>query len=88
MAPHAKIPLGPGYQTPFSETIRREADVLTGAVGLITEPRQAEDILAQGKADAVFLARELLRDPYWPLHAAKALGADVPWPKQYERAKN
>ncbi len=87
MVPHAKIPLGPGYQTPFSEAVRREAKILTGAVGLITEPSQAEDILAQGKADAVFLARELLRDPYWPLHAAKALGADVPWPKQYERAK-
>jgi len=88
MAPHAKIPLGPGYQTPFSEAVRREAEILTGAVGLITEPLQAEEILAQGKADAVFLARELLRDPYWPLHAAKALAADVPWPKQYERAKN
>ncbi|HVA66700.1 MAG TPA: NADH:flavin oxidoreductase/NADH oxidase [Elusimicrobiota bacterium] len=88
MVPHAQIPLGPGYQTPFSEAIRREAEILTGAVGLITEPRQAEGILAQGKADAVFLARELLRDPYWPLRAAKALGADAPWPKQYERAKN
>ncbi len=87
LVPHAKIPLGPGYQTPFSEAIRKEAGILTGAVGLITEPRQAEDILAQGKADAVLLARELLRDPYWPMRAARLLGADIPWPKQYERAK-
>ena len=88
LVPHAKIPLGPGYQVPFAEAIRQETGVLTGAVGLITEPRQAEEILESGKADAVLLARELLRDPYWPLHAAKTLGVDIPWPKQYQRAKN
>ena len=86
--PHARIPLGPGYQVPFAEAIRREAGVAAGAVGLITRPEQAEEIVASGKADAVLLARELLRDPYWPLRAAKALGADVPWPKQYARAKD
>lgn len=86
--PHARIPAGPGYQVPFSETIRRETGVATGAVGLITRPEQAEEIVASGKADAVLLARELLRRPYWPLHAAKALGVDLPWPKQYQRAKD
>ncbi|MHB1843521.1 MAG: NADH:flavin oxidoreductase/NADH oxidase [Deltaproteobacteria bacterium] len=85
--PHAKIPVGPGYQVPFAEAVKRDAGVPTGAVGLITDPHQAEEIVATGKADAVFLARELLRDPYWPLHAAKALGVDVRWPPQYERAK-
>ncbi len=85
--PRAKIPAGPGYQVPFSDAVRREAAIATGAVGFITDPRQAEEIVATGKADAVFLARELLRDPYWPLRAAGALGADVAWPKQYARAK-
>ena len=85
--PHAKVPLGPGYQVPFAEAIRREAGIATGAVGLITEPQQAEAIVASGEADAVLLARALLRDPYWPLHAAQALGADVEWPVQYLRAK-
>jgi len=85
--PHAKIPLTPGYQVPFSSAIRRQAGIPTGAVGLITEPAQAERIVAQGEADVVLLAREMLRDPYWPLHAAHALGVDMPWPKQYERAK-
>jgi 2,4-dienoyl-CoA reductase-like NADH-dependent reductase (Old Yellow Enzyme family) len=84
---HAKVPLGPGYQVPFAEAIRREADVATGAVGLVTEPAHAESIVASGQADAVLLARALLRDPYWPLHAAKVLGVDVPWPDQYLRAK-
>jgi 2,4-dienoyl-CoA reductase-like NADH-dependent reductase (Old Yellow Enzyme family) len=84
---HAKIPVGPGYQVPFAEAIRRDAGIPTGAVGLITSARQAEEILAKGQADAVFLARELLRDPYWPLHAAHELGVDVPWPVQYDRAK-
>jgi 2,4-dienoyl-CoA reductase-like NADH-dependent reductase (Old Yellow Enzyme family) len=83
----AKVPNEPGYQVPFAEAIRREAKIATGAVGLITEARQAEEIIAGGKADAVLLAREMLRDPYWPLHAARELGADVPWPKQYERAR-
>jgi 2,4-dienoyl-CoA reductase-like NADH-dependent reductase (Old Yellow Enzyme family) len=83
---HAKIPLGPGYQVPFAERIRRETGIKTGAVGLITEPQQAEGILARGEADAIILARELLRQPYWPLHAAKALGAAVQPPVQYLRA--
>jgi 2,4-dienoyl-CoA reductase-like NADH-dependent reductase (Old Yellow Enzyme family) len=82
-----KFKKGPGFQVPFAETIRKEAQIATGAVGFITDPQQAEEIISGGKADAVFLARQMLRDPYWPLHAAKALGADVPWPKQYERAK-
>ena len=85
--PDAKIAAGPGYQTPFAAAIRRDAGVATGAVGLITAPAQAEQIVATGEADVVLLARELLRDPYWPLHAAKALGAEVPWPPQYERSK-
>jgi 2,4-dienoyl-CoA reductase-like NADH-dependent reductase (Old Yellow Enzyme family) len=83
----ATIPVGPGYQVPFAQTIRREAHIPTAAVGLITTPQQAESILAEEKADAVLLAREMLRDPYWPLHAAQELGADVKWPVQYERAK-
>ncbi|HKX32797.1 MAG TPA: NADH:flavin oxidoreductase/NADH oxidase [Blastocatellia bacterium] len=85
--PGAVIPLAPGYQTPFAAAIRRQAGLKTGAVGLITEPEQAEQIIASGDADAVLLGRELLRDPYWPLHAAKALGVDVSYPVQYERAK-
>lgn len=85
--PHAKIPVEPGYQVQFAEAIRREAKIATGAVGLITSARQAEEIVSDGKADAVFLARELLRDPYWPLRAAHALRARVKWPRQYERAK-
>ena len=83
----AKIPLAPGYQVPFAQSIRREVGIPTGAVGLITEPKQAEQIIAKESADAVFLARELLRDPYWPLHAARVLGVDLEWPKQYSRAK-
>lgn len=83
---HVKIPVGPGYQVPFAERIRREADVLTGAVGLITTPQQAEDIITSGRADAVLLARELLRDPYFPLRAARELGQDIAWPAQYLRA--
>ncbi|HXY42215.1 MAG TPA: NADH:flavin oxidoreductase/NADH oxidase [Vicinamibacteria bacterium] len=85
--PHAKVPLGPGYQVPFAEAIRRQAGVKTGAVGLITEPLQAESIVAEGKADVVFLARAMLRDPYWPLHAAQVLGAAAAWPVQYHRAR-
>jgi 2,4-dienoyl-CoA reductase-like NADH-dependent reductase (Old Yellow Enzyme family) len=83
----ARVPAVPGYQTPFAERIRREAGIATAAVGLITEAEQAEQILSSGQADAVFLAREMLRDPYWPLHAAAKLGVDVPWPVQYLRAK-
>jgi 2,4-dienoyl-CoA reductase-like NADH-dependent reductase (Old Yellow Enzyme family) len=85
--PKAKIPVAPGYQVPFAEAIRREVKIATGAVGLITQPQQAEEIIAKGQADAVLLAREMLRDPYWPLHAAQALGADVAWPDPYHRAK-
>jgi len=85
--PGARIPLAPGYQVPFAERIRREANVLTGAVGLITEPEQADAIVHDGRADLIVLARALLRDPYWPLHAAEALGVYVPWPSQYLRAK-
>ncbi len=87
IAPGASIPVGPGYQVPLAAAVRRDADIPTGAVGLITEPAQAERIVAGGEADVVLLAREMLRDPYWPLHAARALGDDVPWPPQYERAK-
>lgn len=83
----AKIPLSPGYQVPFSAEIRGTAGVKTGAVGLITEPEQAEEIVAQGKADVVFIGREALRSPRWPLHAASQLKAETVWPKQYERAK-
>lgn len=86
--PGVKIPVGPDYQIPFAAAIRREAGIATGAVGMITEPEQAERIISSGEADAVILARVLLRDPYWPLHAAKALGVDLQWPEQYERAKN
>jgi 2,4-dienoyl-CoA reductase-like NADH-dependent reductase (Old Yellow Enzyme family) len=82
----AAIPLAPGYQVPFAERIRREAGIPTGAVGLITEPAQAAEIVARGRADVVLLARELLRDPYWPLRAARELGVSVPWPVQYLRA--
>jgi len=82
----AKIPVAPGYHVPFAERIRREAGVLTGAVGLITEPAQAEAIVRDGRADAVLLARELLRDPYWPMRAARELGQGVTWPAQYLRA--
>lgn len=86
LAPRAEIPLGPGYQVPFAARIRAGAGLPTGAVGLITDPEQAEAILAQESADLVLLGRELLRDPRWPLRAAKALGADVPWPASYARA--
>jgi 2,4-dienoyl-CoA reductase-like NADH-dependent reductase (Old Yellow Enzyme family) len=84
--PHAKIPVGPGYQVPFAEQIRQEANIATGAVGAITEPQQAEAIIRNGQADVVLLARELLRDPYWPIHAALQLNAPITLPVQYERA--
>lgn len=80
-------PAAPGFQTPFAAAIRRETGIPTGAVGLITEAVQAEHILVAEQADAVLLGRELLRNPYWPLHAAKSLGDDVAWPLQYQRAK-
>ncbi|HLJ30608.1 MAG TPA: NADH:flavin oxidoreductase/NADH oxidase [Candidatus Angelobacter sp.] len=85
--PGAKIPLGPGYQVPFAERIRREAGLPTIAVGMITEPVQADHIIRTGQADAVMLARQLLRQPYWPLHAAHVLAHEITWPLQYERAK-
>jgi 2,4-dienoyl-CoA reductase-like NADH-dependent reductase (Old Yellow Enzyme family) len=83
---HAKIPVGPGYQTQFAERIRREAGIMTGAVGMITEPAQAEHIIRTGQADAVIMAREFLRDPYWPLRAARELDQSIAWPVQYLRA--
>jgi 2,4-dienoyl-CoA reductase-like NADH-dependent reductase (Old Yellow Enzyme family) len=85
-AAHATIPVGPGYQVPAATRIRRDAGIATGAVGLITTPEQANDIVAQGQADCVLLARAVLRDPYWPLRAAEALGHEMDWPAQYLRA--
>jgi 2,4-dienoyl-CoA reductase-like NADH-dependent reductase (Old Yellow Enzyme family) len=82
----AKIPMAPGYQVPFAERIRRDAGILTGAVGMITEAQQADDIIRRGQADIILLAREMLRDPYWPLHAAAQLGKQISWPAQYLRA--
>lgn len=82
----AKIPLGPGYQTMFAAQIRRDTEILTGAVGLITSAEQAEHIVFTGQADVVFMARELLRDPYFPLRAARELNQDITWPAQYVRA--
>ncbi len=87
LVPHAQMPAAPGFQVPFATAIRREASIATGAVGLITDPAQAEQIVATELADAVLLARALLRDPYWPLHAAHALGAEVAWPNPYLRAR-
>lgn len=86
-SPLQQIPLGPGYQVPFAERIRREVGIATGAVGLITDPHQAEEIVSSGKADLVLLARELLRNPYFALEAAHLLGAEVAWPKQYLRGR-
>jgi 2,4-dienoyl-CoA reductase-like NADH-dependent reductase (Old Yellow Enzyme family) len=77
--------IGPGYQVPFAEAIRKHAGIPTCAVGLISDATQAEQILSLGQADAVALARALLRDPYWPRHAAKELKVDFPWPDQYKR---
>lgn len=87
MVPRATIPVEPGYQVPFAERVRREAGVATAAVGLITTAQQADGIIASGKADLVFFARESLREPHLGLDAARALGHDVAWPKQYARAK-
>jgi 2,4-dienoyl-CoA reductase-like NADH-dependent reductase (Old Yellow Enzyme family) len=83
---NADMPIGPGYQTAFAGHIRKAADIATGTVGLITSPAQADHVIRSGQADCVFLARELLRDPYWPLRAAHELGHVVPWPAQYLRA--
>lgn len=84
-AAKAQVPVGPGYQTAFAERIRRDAEVASGAVGLITQAAQAEHILRSGQADLVLLGRELLNDPYWPVHAAKELGVAASWPVQYLR---
>jgi 2,4-dienoyl-CoA reductase-like NADH-dependent reductase (Old Yellow Enzyme family) len=84
--PNAKIPIGPGYQVGFASRIRREANIPTAAVGMITDPVQANNIISNSQADLVFLAREMLRDPYWPVHAAAALGETASWPAQYLRA--
>jgi 2,4-dienoyl-CoA reductase-like NADH-dependent reductase (Old Yellow Enzyme family) len=87
LVPDVKIPIGPGYQVPFSERIKKETGILTSAVGLITEEHQAEEILRKKQADLIFLARASLRDPYFALHAAHLLGDDISWPLQYKRAK-
>ncbi|WP_343724724.1 NADH:flavin oxidoreductase/NADH oxidase [Herbaspirillum huttiense] len=84
--PSAAIPVGPGYQTGFAARVKSETGIATGTVGMITEAIQAEHVLRTGQADLVLLARELLRDPYWPLHAAQQLREDVAWPPQYVRA--
>ncbi len=83
-----KIPVKAGYQVPFAEQIKKETGILTGAVGLLTEAAQMEEILASGQADLILIARESLRDPYFPLHAAQQLGVDLKWPDQYDRAKH
>src|SRR5690242_21951181 len=82
----AQIPAGPAYRTAFAERLRREAEMPTGAVGYITGGAQADDILRTGQADVVFIARESLRNPYWPLEAAKEVHQQIAWPKQYLRA--
>jgi 2,4-dienoyl-CoA reductase-like NADH-dependent reductase (Old Yellow Enzyme family) len=87
VVPKVRIPTGPGYQVHFAEHVRRVANVPTAAVGMITTPEQADTIIRSGQADMVMLARELLRDPHWPLRAAHALRQERPWPPQYERAK-
>ena len=86
LVPGAVIPAAPGYQVPFATRVRQDTGVMSGAVGLITEPAQADQIIRSGQADCVLLARQLLRDPYWPLHAARTLGHEAPVPPQYLRA--
>ena len=83
----AKVDAGPGYMTPFAEKIRREAKIPTGTVGFITSAQQADHVVRTGQADLVAMARQLLREPYWPLRAAAELHTDIDWPKQYQRAK-
>ena len=83
----AAIPVGPGYQVPFAARVRREGGLMTASVGMITSPEQADQVIRNGDADMVLLAREFLRDPNWPLHAAHALGQEIEWPVQYQRAK-
>ena len=84
--PRAAVPAAPGYQVPFASTVRMKAGILTGAVGLITDVQQANEIITSGKADIVLMAREMLREPYWALKAGPAMGRDAQWPKQYQRA--
>ena len=84
---NAKIAVGPGYQVPFAAAIKNGAPILTSAVGMITDPHQANKIIESGQADAVMLAREFLRNPRWPLHAAQVLGVDIKWPIQIDRGK-
>jgi 2,4-dienoyl-CoA reductase-like NADH-dependent reductase (Old Yellow Enzyme family) len=87
LVPGASVPTGPGYQAAFAERLRREAGIATGAVGMITSPAQADHVVRSGQADLVLLARELLRDPHFPLRAARVLGQEGPWPRQYLRAR-
>jgi 2,4-dienoyl-CoA reductase-like NADH-dependent reductase (Old Yellow Enzyme family) len=87
VVPNAVIPAKPGYQVPFAETIRARTGICTGAVGIIVTPEQAEEVITSGKADIVLLAREMLRDPNFPLRAAHELGYETTWPVQYERAR-
>jgi 2,4-dienoyl-CoA reductase-like NADH-dependent reductase (Old Yellow Enzyme family) len=87
LSPVQKMPATPGYNVPFADRLRREAGIATGVVGLITGVQQAQAIVASGQSDLVVMAREMLRDPYWSLHAALALGVDVPWAPQHLRAK-
>ncbi|MEM9766217.1 MAG: oxidoreductase, partial [Pseudomonadota bacterium] len=87
VSPEQKIALGPGYQVPFAERVKAEAGLPTIAVGLITQPEQAEEIVAKGQADAIALARAMLYNPRWPWHAAAKLGASVAAPKQYWRSQ-
>jgi 2,4-dienoyl-CoA reductase-like NADH-dependent reductase (Old Yellow Enzyme family) len=86
--PHVKIVVEPGYQVPFAERIRKEAQIATAAVGVITDPEQAEAIIQTGRADLIMMGRALLRRPYWPLHAARTLGQNIDWPAQYLRARD
>jgi len=86
IVPDAKIPAGPGYQVVFAERIRKATGIMTGALGLIVSPQQAETIIRTGQADMVVIARQFLRDPYWPLHAAAELKEQIGWPVQYNRA--
>src|SRR5690606_28286965 len=83
LIPKVRIPVGKGYQVPFARRIREQANIMTGAVGLITEPAHANEIVTCGDADLVFIGRELLREPYWALKAQQELGGEAPWPIQY-----
>jgi 2,4-dienoyl-CoA reductase-like NADH-dependent reductase (Old Yellow Enzyme family) len=86
LVPGVKIPAGPGYQTGFAERIKRDSGIPVGTVGFITDSAQADHVVRTGQADLVFIAREMLRDPYWTLHAAERLGRRISWPKEYLRA--